>query len=67
MKQEGIKEIRLYTMEEALMEMEVGESRYASSEQSDGFVRKACSEMKSKGYEFVTRVVNGRRLITRVV
>ena len=67
MDQEGIKEIRVYTMEKALSEMKVGESRYASVELSDGFVRKACSEMKSKGYEFVTRVVNGRRLITRVV
>ncbi|MCH5241766.1 MAG: hypothetical protein J1F67_05005 [Muribaculaceae bacterium] len=65
-KNEGvIEEIRTLSFPEALKAMKVGETKYAPLDCSEGYVRAKCSDLKSEGYEFGTRMINGRRAITR--
>ena len=63
---EGIREMVLRSLPDALRDMAVGESYYAPTEYSIYTVKSECSRLKSEGYEFTTRQVNGRRLITRI-
>ena len=60
-----IKEIVLVSLPEALKSMEVGETRLAPSDCTDGYVRTKCSELNKKGYSFSTYIKNNRRYITR--
>lgn len=61
-----IEEIKLMSLPEALKEMQVGETKAAPSECSEGYVRVACSDLNKEGYYFRTFMYQGKRLITRV-
>lgn len=65
-KSNGIKEMVLRSLPDALREMQVGESCYAPAEYSPYTVKAECSRLKSEGYLFTTKQINGRRLITRI-
>lgn len=62
----GIEEIKLVSLPEALRDMKIGETKYAPSDCTDASVRVKCSELKSEGYVFRTVMHEGRRLITRI-
>lgn len=61
-----LKKLITQTLHEALASMEIGEMRIAPDTTTPGSVKRACTEMKAKGYLFTTTTKPGKMIITRM-
>lgn len=61
-----IKILKTATLSDALSEMKIGETCIAPTGYKPEVVRKTCSELKSKGFMFVTSMKTGVQTITRL-
>lgn len=61
-----LKKLKTQSLIDALMAMNVGETCIAPDECSTSYVKRACSELKEKGYVFATSTKTGVQTITRL-
>ena len=62
----ALKKLKTQTLPDALTSMNVGETCIAPDECSPAYVKRACSELKEKGYLFTTSTKAGVQTITRL-
>ena len=61
-----LKKLKTQSLTDALTDMKVGETCIAPDECSASYVKRACSELKEKGYVFTTSTKTGVQTITRL-
>lgn len=61
-----LKKLKTQSLPEALMAMSVGQSCIAPDECTPAYVRRACCELKEKGYTFSTSTKLGVMTVTRL-
>ncbi|MBD5327958.1 MAG: hypothetical protein HDR99_05805 [Bacteroides sp.] len=61
-----LKKLITQSLPEALMGMNVGETCIAPDDTAPTYVKKTCSELKDKGYLFVTSTKVGVQTVTRL-
>lgn len=61
-----LKKLKTQSLVDALKSMNVGETCIAPDECTPTYVKKACSELKEKGYLFTTSTKTGVQTITRL-
>lgn len=61
-----LKKLKTQSLADALMAMSIGETCIAPDECSASYVKRACSELKDKGYVFTTSTKTGVQTITRL-
>lgn len=62
----GLKKLKTQSLPDALMAMNVGETCIAPDECKTAYVKRACSELKDKGYLFTTSTRAGVQTVTRL-
>lgn len=61
-----LKKLIIQSLPDALMAMSVGETCISPDDCTPAYVKKTCSELKDKGYMFVTSTKTGVQTITRL-
>lgn len=61
-----MKKLITQSLSDALKGMSVGETRISPDECTPAYVKKACSELKKKGYLFSTSTKGGTQTVTRL-
>lgn len=61
-----LKKLKTLSLSDALMEMNVGETCVAPDNTTPAYVKRACSELKEKGFVFTTSTKTGVQTITRL-
>lgn len=61
-----LKKLKTLSLYDALMEMTIGETCIAPDEVSPSYVRRACADLKEKGYVFSTSTKTGVQTVTRL-
>jgi len=61
-----LKKLKTQSLPNALMGMNVGETCISPDECTPTYVKKACCELKEKGYLFVTSTKAGVQTVTRL-
>lgn len=62
----AIKKLKTQSLPEALMAMKIGETCISPDECSPAYVKKACTELKARGYQFRTSTKSGIQTVTRL-
>lgn len=58
--------LKVQGVREALLEMNIGETKISPENIADITLRTECSKLNSQGYLFSTKSMNGRRAVTRL-
>lgn len=61
-----LKKLIVQSLPEALRRMSLGETCVAPGELKPAYLRKTCSELKEKGYVFLTSMKSGELTVTRI-
>lgn len=61
-----LKKLKTQSLPDALMAMSIGETCISPDECTPTYVKKACSELKEKGYLYVTSTKSGVQTVTRL-
>ena len=61
-----LKKLIIQSLPEALKRMALGETRVAPGDVKPAYLRKTCSELKEKGYVFLTSMKSGEMTVTRI-
>lgn len=61
-----LRKLKTSSLADALMEMNVGETCIAPDECLPAYVKRMCSELKNKGYLYLTSTKTGTQTITRL-
>lgn len=62
----ALKKLKTQSLPDALMAMSIGETCIAPDECTPAYVKRACTELKEKGYIYVTSTKTGEQTITRL-
>lgn len=61
-----LKKLKTQSLPDALMSMSIGETCISPDECTPAYVKRACSDLKEKGYLFVTTTKTGVQTVTRL-
>lgn len=61
-----LKKLKTQSLPEALMSMNIGETCISPDECTPAYVKRACTDLKEKGYLFVTSTKTGVQTVTRL-
>lgn len=61
-----LKKLITQSLPDALMAMQIGETRISPDGCSKAYVKRACTDLKEKGYLFVTTTKTGVQTVTRL-